>query len=668
MEILHPSGEAYDLPAGAALEITRTNPFFNETGEQSLPVSLPLTAKNKRLLGYINRTDLNRKPEREITVIIRDGIYQQPARQVIFGVTTDAIDTTFYFRNGDFYTRLKNLTMSEVFCQEVRYGSIYELNQAYYQWCSGSYEMLSIFPIAVNDESNEGKYKILNRIDHNSGTGDMSKYLPLYNITARTETRNDGSQSYPVDIPAGYYITPFVRVKWMLKTIFSHIGFTLNDNRFLSDPYLSELVVLNNTADAVASLSFVISDLLPAGKIADFLDILRQRFRCEYILKEDQTVDIRFLDDILRDYNFTDLSNTVATRPSLRFSEYKRLHLTQESTKNIYKRVNYSDFIEDMKYVQIIDKGFATGENLFNYLCPETNNIIHRGIRGHEILNNTVCNLSEIDMDDSEIEQEEVLLADPLPESVEIRNEKRFDQYPYVGDYKCIRSVLTISGEEDSLLEDTEKEKMKWMLCFNAGTKVGTEGKWKCGSVDFYDESGVAQSSLRTIGVNGLYNKWHRSYDILLRNTLDDVEIDHIIPESVKNSLSGVDPVMINNQPLLPNTIDYVIGAKTRTTCKWKSLRITPPINLPTIPEDGFPQAKYYWKRMIETDNDYMAESWQYVNGVPDIEYFPEPTEEEYKNGGRYHNRVWDCVVTGGDEEYIGRWFTINVWLTAHKF
>ena len=71
---------------------------------------------------------------------------------------------------------------------------------------------------------------------------------------------------------------------------------------------------------------------------------------------------------------------------------------------------------------------------------------------------------------------------------------------------------------------------------------------------------------------------------------------------------------------------------------------------------------------MIETDNDYMAESCQYVNGVPDIEYSPEPTEEEYKNGGRYHNRVWDCVVTGGDEEYIGRWFTINVWRTAHKF
>ena len=421
MEILHPSGEAYDLPAGAALEITRTNPFFNEMGEQSLPVSLPLTARNKRLLGYINRPDYNRKPARELTVIIRDGIYQQPARQVIFGVTPDAIDTTFYFRNGDFYTRLKNLTMSEVFSQTIVFESVEELNKAYNAWCTVRSDMFAIFPVAVNDESEEGKYKILNRIDHTAGTGDSDKFLPLYNIKARTERRYDGSDYFDVAIPAGYYITPFVRVGWMLKTIFAHIGVTLNDNRFFSDPDLSELVVLNNTADAVASLTLLISDLLPAGNVADFLDILRKRFRCEYILNADLTADIRFMDDILKECRFTDLSKTVAGRQTYNFPELKRLHLTQESTKNVAKRINYTDLIEDLKYVQIVDQSPGTSGKLMNFLCPETNRVISIGIRGEKIVHTVKCQLSEIDMDDSEIEQEEVTLADLLPRSEERR-------------------------------------------------------------------------------------------------------------------------------------------------------------------------------------------------------------------------------------------------------
>ena len=167
----------------------------------------------------------------------------------------------------------------------------------------------------------------------------------------------------------------------MVRTNVAHVGDTLNANRFFSEPDLWELVVLNNTADAVDSLTLLRRDHLPAGNVADLLDILRKRFRCKYILNADLTADIRFMDDILKECRFTDLSKTVAGRQTYNFPELKRLHLTQESTKNVAKRINYTDLIEDLKYVQIVDQSPGTSGKLMNFLCPETKRVISIGIR-----------------------------------------------------------------------------------------------------------------------------------------------------------------------------------------------------------------------------------------------------------------------------------------------
>ena len=48
MEIVHSSGKLFDLPAGAKLEFTRNNPFFEDLGEQSMPITLPLTLNKDR--------------------------------------------------------------------------------------------------------------------------------------------------------------------------------------------------------------------------------------------------------------------------------------------------------------------------------------------------------------------------------------------------------------------------------------------------------------------------------------------------------------------------------------------------------------------------------------------------------------------------------------------
>ncbi len=52
MKIVHSSGKAYQLAPDTQIEIERPNLFFNDYGEQSLPVHFPHTDLNRELTGY----------------------------------------------------------------------------------------------------------------------------------------------------------------------------------------------------------------------------------------------------------------------------------------------------------------------------------------------------------------------------------------------------------------------------------------------------------------------------------------------------------------------------------------------------------------------------------------------------------------------------------------
>ncbi len=53
MIITHLStGEPYNLSPDAKIEVERTNPFFNDYGESTVPIDLPTSARNRRMLGF----------------------------------------------------------------------------------------------------------------------------------------------------------------------------------------------------------------------------------------------------------------------------------------------------------------------------------------------------------------------------------------------------------------------------------------------------------------------------------------------------------------------------------------------------------------------------------------------------------------------------------------
>ena len=96
MKIIHSSGEFYDLFPDTKIELTRYNPFLNEVGEQSIPISLPATSKNLALLNYPQRGDGKQKPVQRLDAQLQSATYIVKARQAILSARNKGSITSFY--------------------------------------------------------------------------------------------------------------------------------------------------------------------------------------------------------------------------------------------------------------------------------------------------------------------------------------------------------------------------------------------------------------------------------------------------------------------------------------------------------------------------------------------------------------------------------------------
>ena len=83
MKITHPTGESYDLFPDTQIELSRFNPFFNDLGEQSVPISIPATSKNLKLLGHPERGDGSGKIIRRLNTQLQEGSFSIVGRQAI---------------------------------------------------------------------------------------------------------------------------------------------------------------------------------------------------------------------------------------------------------------------------------------------------------------------------------------------------------------------------------------------------------------------------------------------------------------------------------------------------------------------------------------------------------------------------------------------------------
>ena len=322
--------EAYQLSPGTQLDVERTNLFFNEYGEQTMPLSLPDTAVNRKLAGFPTELAKATKASQNISCTIHDGAYYTPCRQAILSAQRKSgIETSFYLNEGAFLTKLSEVKIADVFGDETISG-IATVEQGI-EFCrsllNNENPHFAIAPYYV-DLDNERK--MVNKINYYDANGTYSSNgsIDFYHSWARSETVDSAT----IALAPGYYMSPLIRAYYVLQRVLQYFGYTLEENFFGTTTPFREMVFINNTADALANGDILLAHLVPDCYCDTLLDLFRKKFCCEFIPDEVAgTMHIKFFRDTMQGVPAHDLTGAATSEPSIEYPEYKQLKITSES-------------------------------------------------------------------------------------------------------------------------------------------------------------------------------------------------------------------------------------------------------------------------------------------------------------------------------------------------
>ena len=353
-------GKAYHLSPDTKLQIERPNLFFNEYGEQTNPVSLPDTDLNRELLDYPHLLSRKQKPSASISATIEDDGYFMPCRQAVLSAgRKDSIETSFYMNEGSFLAKIADTSLADVFGTETIPGlsTVDECITFCRSLVAGNNPDYAIFPVLISGGSYDDgtpKYDYINRfgiVDDDGHFRDRIFPTPtaspdFYNAVPRTITDGDST----ISLSAGYYMSPFIRSNYLLRRIFSYFGYTLKDNFFTRTKPFTDMVFINNCADAIISGSIRITDLLPNCSCNTILEVFRKKFCCEFVPDEvNHTVDIVLFNDIVDAKPQADLSSYLASQITVEYPEsYKQLIISSKDQISSPQEVENFDSIADL--------------------------------------------------------------------------------------------------------------------------------------------------------------------------------------------------------------------------------------------------------------------------------------------------------------------------------
>lgn len=346
------NGEAMDLPSGFSMEIEDSNPIFNDRGSQSLPATVPATRRNIRLLDAPHRIENNTDPnlpEREAEVIagtyIRKGVVNltEASRKEGFTMNIGFDNSTAYMKWQE--KKLSKLDYLPVYTPADGSGTpvsrlLAELT-AIYKNPAPHTNPFAVFPLALRKEEadiEEGVKRNVWEILNTAKDGKLTEATKVSRVLDNEVTE--------VSVPAGYMVSPFVRVWKVLELIFQDLGVTVSNNMFKTDTELARLVVLNNCADGVCIGQIKYADLLPDCTVSEFLNALWVRFGLVYNVDYTaKTVRLELLKDILEAADSGDLTQFATEFPKIVYQE--RQYVKLSATTTIEGAAPSTDRLED---------------------------------------------------------------------------------------------------------------------------------------------------------------------------------------------------------------------------------------------------------------------------------------------------------------------------------
>lgn len=673
------SGKAYHLLPGAELECERTNTFFNDLGEQTLPLDLPDTELNRQLLGFPDHVGIKAKVSRNIEATIEEGDYHMPCRQAILGAKrNEKISTSFYMNEGAFFSQIPDAKLYTIFGDEKVPGisTVADAINFCKTLLTTNDERFSIFPILIDEDS---KKKWINRVEymkadgtiHYSGRQDnLADYtIGLYNQIDRVESTDDKV----IRLAAGYYISPFIKANYLLKRMFAYFGYTLKDNFFTQTYPFTDMVFINNTMDTLANGWIKFADVVPNCSCSTILNVFRKKFNCEFIPDEiNKTVDIQLFKDVNAKKASIDLSSCLTSKLEISYPEaYKQVKIYSEEAAS--DDSDSFDSIPDMitkyptAYFNKVDSAYYRIGFKNSWQVTE------------KIASSSTPYRAEGDLEDIEISvpdkavvmcSEQLLYLDSNGRYKD--NTVRGDQIlPYIGESNSLNSTIVMDNASNTTDDETQKTSTKTtteqkpMLAFTYDSGLG----FKYGTISNYNYNGTVKLSDYTLAYNGpdgIFERFYRDYDNLYRNSMHTVKANLLLSAAQKQSIPANDKIIISGHELFINDLKYKIGGKNEPKeSEFFTTNLYEPLDVAISEANRFPTPSYKWSPKYTTENvtkeQYEASIYR-VTTVPTI-YPPNPTLSQFQAGGQYYKNTVCYYQT--DSNGVLHYYLTTTWLEA---
>lgn len=570
----------YDVPGDFQMEVEITSPIYTDKGSQTLASTLPGTKRNLYLVDYIHREDIVNAPGKDMMAIIADGIYRRTGKQNITSASRESgIVANFGFDESLMYEAWNNVSLKKlpglpIFRPEGGITAVMNhLSDVMRYYVSADYY---VFPIQVKAES-------LNDVVYPEFINPIEKTNDIYSLkkNARTEKMVLSGSLVDVKVPAGYGISPFIKVSKILELIFSAYDFKLIENPFATHYQLKKMVVLNNAADAIVQGQIEYKNMMPDCSINDFLDALFCRTGAKvFVDGNTRTAKVILMKDAITASSFADwtLFKSSDLVPSYGAAKQLKLSAGTSFEGADVECDSFEEFLNQYKGIVTEVKNTVPG------YIPDDTYICYQASTGRfykrNIITKSVSMVSSDffpwDKKTANIDYEEVTGADEcLP--MAFTNNLLVPQY-LTG---TVNLNTTLRGAK------IEEQKEDTPLCFCFAMGIATDEKGN--SLGYYfgsslcrdpagnyfcDESGNTYNySLVFRGKDGAFNRFFKKWDAILRHSnhtlngkfnLDRINLTKI-DTGRPLSISGQKVMIESVKHTMPYRIDKPATVKLRT-------------------------------------------------------------------------------------------------------
>lgn len=642
----------YDVPADFQMEVEITSPIYTDKGSQTLASTLPATKRNLYLADYIHREDIVNAPGKDVMAIIADGIYRRTGKQNITSASRESgIVANFGFDESLMYEAWSNVSLKKLPNLPVYKpdGGITVLmthlsNVMRYKESADYY----VFPIQVkNESSGDVVYpEFVNPIERaENGNYDLKK-------NARTEKMVISGTLVDVKLPAGYGLSPFIKVSKILELIFSAYGFKLVENAFATHYQLKKMAVLNNVADAIFQGQIEYKNMMPDCSVNDFLDALYCRTGAKvFVDGNTKTAKVILIKDAISANPFANWTLLKSSDLVPSYGAPKQLKLSAGTSFEgaDVESDSFEEFLEQYNGIITEVKGASPG------YIPDDTYICYQASTGRFYKRNVITkNVSLVSSDffpwnkkTVNVENEEVTGADEcLP--MAFTNSLLVPQY-FAGTVNLNTTLRGAKVEE-------QKEDTPLCFCFAMGLATDEKGNssgYYFGSSlcrdpagnYFRDSSGNTYTySLVFRGEDGAFNRFFKEWDAILRHSNHTLtgkfNIDRI-------NLTKIDvgcPLLISGQRMMVESVKHSMPYRINkpATVKLRTTKLLKPYDLES--EQGIVAMKPQttkWVMISYTDSVFEAATkaaeerhgvnWRDV-GMTEIEreIVTKPSDEEF--------------------------------------